>query len=227
MIRQQVTTQVEAARPSEKSITGALLACGAVAGPLFVAVGFMQIPLRTGFDWTRQPLSLLSLGDLGWIQVVNFVGCGLLFVAGAFGLRSSLRAQPAGTWGPILIAGIGIGMIMGGLFKADPGMGFPPGAPAGAPTTTSWHSAIHLMGFVVGSISLVVASFVFARRYWKLADRPWALYSIVTGVIVATAFPIVMSGLIHNLIPLWFSLLVGWTWASTAPARLLSKRSRN
>ena len=198
-----------------------LLACGAIAGPLFVAVGFIQIPLRSGFDWMRHPLSMLSLGDLGWIQIANFVGCGLLFVAGAVGMRSVLRGQTAGTWGPLLTAGVGLGMIAGGMFTADPGLGFPPGAPAGAPTSMSWHAGLHLGGFVIGFASLVAACFVFARRFWELGQRNWALYAIVTGVIVGASFPIVTSGLIRNLLPLWIALVVGWLWASSTPARLL------
>ena len=42
-----------------------LLACGVIAGPLFVAVWLAQALTREGFDPTYHPLSLLSLGDLG------------------------------------------------------------------------------------------------------------------------------------------------------------------
>src|SRR5438128_1850429 len=55
-----------------------LLACGAVAGPLFVIVGFGQAFTRPGFDLTRHPLSVLSNGDLGWLQIANFLVSGLL-----------------------------------------------------------------------------------------------------------------------------------------------------
>jgi hypothetical protein len=200
-----------------------LLACGAIAGPLFIVVGFIQIPLRTGFDWMRHPLSYLSLGDLGWIQVANFIMCGWLFVASAVGMRAVLRGQPAGTWGTLLIAGVGIGLVMGGVFSADPGFGFPPGAPSGAPAGMSWHAGLHLAGFAIGFTSLVAACFVFARRCWKLGQRPWAVYCIATGVIVAGCFATVMSGLAaQNLLPLWFALVVGWLWASAMPARLLT-----
>ncbi|TMF94008.1 MAG: DUF998 domain-containing protein [Chloroflexi bacterium] len=207
---------------SARSIITALLACGAVAGPLFIAVGFIQIPLRAGFDWTRHPLSMLSLGDLGSIQVTNFVVCGLLFIAGAFGMRRVLRGETAGTWGPLLTVGVGLGLIVGGVFSADPGYGFPPGAPAGAPAAMSWHAPLHFAGFAIGFTSLVIACFVFARRYWKLGQRSWALYCIATGVVVAACFATVMSGLTHNLLPLWFALVVGWVWASAMPARLLA-----
>ena len=37
------------------------------------------------------PLSLLSLGDLGWIQIANFVVTGLLVTACAIGMRRVLH----------------------------------------------------------------------------------------------------------------------------------------
>ena len=40
-----------------------LLACGIVAGPLFLAVWAIQAIVRDGFDPGRHPISLLSLGD--------------------------------------------------------------------------------------------------------------------------------------------------------------------
>ncbi len=203
--------------------TRALLACGAIAGPLFIVVVFIQIPLRTGFDWVRHPLSMLSLGDAGWVQVANFILCGALFIAGAVGLRRVLRGGPAATWGPLLIAGLGFGLIVGGLFSADPGLGFPPGAPAGQPTSMSWHSGLHLTGFGIGFISLIAGAFVFARRDWKLGRRAWAVYCIASGLLVAACFAIVMSGLTHqNLLPLYLALVAGWVWASVMPARALA-----
>jgi Protein of unknown function (DUF998) len=71
-----------------------LLACGAVAGPLFLAVLMIQAFTREGFDLSRHPLSLLSLGNLGWIQIANFVVTGALMVACATGMRRVLRPGP-------------------------------------------------------------------------------------------------------------------------------------
>ena len=194
--------------------TAALLACGAVAGPLFVVLVFIQAFTRRGFNMTIHPPSLLSLGDGGWIQVANFIVCGLLFVAAGAGLRRATRA----TWGPILIACVGAGMVIGGLFSADPGLGFPAGAPAGQPTTMTWHAMLHLTGFGIGYSALVAACFVYARRYW---------YSAIVGGVTALCFVYVMSGLSHgNLIPLWLALVVGWTWISIIPARQLARENR-
>lgn len=218
----QITARSSSLSQYSAGTTRLLLTCGAIAGPLLIVVGFIQIPIRAGFDWTRHPLSMLSLGELGWIQVANFIVCGLLYIAAAVGFREALHGGTAGTWGPLLIGGVGIGLVLGGVFSADPGLGFPPGAPDGAPAAMSWHAGLHLIGFAVGFTSVVAASFVFARRFWKLAQRGWAAYCIASGVLVAACFVIVMSGLTGgNLLPLWASLVVGWLMPSAIAMRLL------
>jgi hypothetical protein len=74
-----------------------LLYCGIVAGPLFIAASLIQAFTRTGFDLARHPLSLLSLGSLGWVQIANFVVSGILYVLGAVGQRAALRQSRGGT----------------------------------------------------------------------------------------------------------------------------------
>jgi len=111
--------------------TTRLLACGIVAGPLFLAVGLTQAFTRDGFDLSRHPLSLLSLGELGWVQIANFVVTGVLYVACAAGMWRVLRPGRSGTWGPLLVGALGVGLIVAGVFVADPGAGFPPGAGRG------------------------------------------------------------------------------------------------
>jgi hypothetical membrane protein len=151
--------------------TRALLACGVVAGPLFIAVGLLQALVRDAFDLGRHPLSLLSLGALGWIQITNFVVTGALYLACAIGMRRVLRPGRGGTWGPLLVGGLGVGLILAGVFVADAGAGFPPGAPAGAPDRLSWHGILHEVGFIVAFLSCTAACLVFARRF--AARRQW------------------------------------------------------
>ena len=49
------------------------LAAGIAAGTLILTVSLTQVFTRQGFDLSRHPLSLLRLGDFGWIQIANFV----------------------------------------------------------------------------------------------------------------------------------------------------------
>src|SRR5215208_7011671 len=88
-----------------------LLTCGAVAGPLYITLGVIQMLIRPGFDPTRHDLSLMSNGDLGWIQIANFVMTGLLVIAGAVGMKHVLPSSRGGTWGPLLVGIYGLGLI--------------------------------------------------------------------------------------------------------------------
>jgi hypothetical protein len=161
-----------------------LLACGVAAGPLFLAAALAQASARDGFDLSRHPISLLSLGGPGWVQVANFVVTGALYVACAVGARRVLHPGRAGTWGPILIAANGIGLIMAGVFVTDAGAGFPPGAPAGAPEHISWHGVLHEAGFALATVSWIAACFVLRRRFAADGRRGWAAACVAAPVAV-------------------------------------------
>ncbi|MEU1684122.1 DUF998 domain-containing protein [Micromonospora sp. NPDC005707] len=165
--------------------TATLLAAGAAAGPLFLGLGLAQAFTRDGFDLSRQPLSLLSLGEHGWIQIANFVVSGLLALAGAAGFRQALRGGPAGTWGPALVAVLGVGLVVAGVLRADPSMGWPAGAPEGNPDTMSWHSYGHGVGAMLSFGALTVACLVFARRFGRAGALSSILVAAATVVVMA------------------------------------------
>ncbi|HEX6337130.1 MAG TPA: DUF998 domain-containing protein [Jiangellaceae bacterium] len=201
--------------------TRLLLTGGAAASPIFIAVALIQAVTRTGFDPVEHPLSLLSVGDLGWIQIANFVITGLLFVAAAVGLRRVLSPGPASVWGPRLIGAFGAALIVGGVFVTDPGLGFPPGTPEGIPDEMSWHAIVHAGAPVIGFLALSVACFVFARRSLRIGERGWAGWSIVTGISIQVLG--MMSNVSLNFIPLWIAMVLGFGWASAQVARLMSR----
>jgi len=60
--------------------------------------------------------------------------------------RAALRPGRGSTWGPLLVGVTGVGLIVAGVFTTDAGAGFPPDAPADAPTM-SWHRLLHEVGF--------------------------------------------------------------------------------
>ena len=111
------------------TVTRALLAGGVVAGPLYMGIGVIEILIRPGFDIRRHELSLMSIGDLGWIQIASFLVTGLLVLGCAVGMRRVMRSGRGRTWGPLLIGLYGLGLIAAGIFVADPINGFPPGMP--------------------------------------------------------------------------------------------------
>lgn len=143
------TPPATVASQSTASLTARLLGCGVAAAPLLLAVTIAQAATRDGFDPVVHPLSLLSLGDLGWIQITNFVVSGLLAFAGAVGLRRAYADGPASKWAPRLFGVYGIALVWAGVFVADPAFGYPIGTPDGAPAELSWHGILH--SFAPGS----------------------------------------------------------------------------
>jgi hypothetical membrane protein len=88
-----------------------LLTGGSIGPVLFVVVFLLEGATRPGYDPMRMHVSLLSLSDLGWQQIANFVVSGALILGGAAGLRRVLTAGPGSRWGPILIGVAGVGMM--------------------------------------------------------------------------------------------------------------------
>jgi len=204
-------------------VTRPLLLCGVVAGPSYIVVGLIQAFTRDGFDITRHDLSLLSNGDLGWIQITNLVLTGLLTIAGAVGMRRILHGNRGGTWGPLLVGIYGVGLIGAGFFVADPALGFPPGTPTNA-TAISWHGLMHFICGGVGFLALIAACFVFARRFAILGQRGWAAYSVATGAIFFAAFVGIASGSGNGwtILGFWIGVVLAWAWIAAIAARLMT-----
>ena len=204
-------------RPSHTSgispQTRALLLAGILAGPFYVLVGLLQILIRPGFDIRHHALSLMSNGALGWIQIGNFIITGCLVIACAVGIRRALVRGSGATWGPLLLAVYGVGLIGAGLFVADPMDGFPIGTPSGPPAAPSWHGPYHFVAGGIGFFALIAACLVFARRFAALRTWGWATFSFATGVLFLAAFAGIASGSKHPAIIPGFTAAVVLTWA--------------
>jgi hypothetical protein len=207
-----------------------LLTLGALAGPIYLFLTVFQMFIREGFDPTRHSWSLLSNGDLGWIHVMNFIVTGLLILAGASGIRMLLKNTPGGTWGPIFLALYGLGLIAGGIFKADPMGGFPPGSPEMGTITTN--GILHLVGGSVGFLGLIIACFIFARRFFKLEEKNWAFFSLATGIIFFAAFFGIASAsqpgspfLVLVILTFTAAVILAWTWISLLSLKLMNYKT--
>lgn len=212
-----------ASRGATTGRTRALLACGVVAGPLFLLVSLAQVVSRDGFDLGRHPLSALSIGGSGWVQVTNFVLSGLLVLAAAIGIRRVLHGRRGGTWGPILVGAYGLGLIAAGVFVPDPALGFPLGTPNTIPEDLSWHAVAHGFGFVLAFASLTAACLVFARRDAVLGRRGWAAYSAASAV---TALALSMwPGRDGASVRYAVASVVTWAWTSAIAVRLRTESS--
>jgi len=202
--------------------TRALVTAGAIAGPLFVVVGLVQVLTRDGFDLTRHPLSLLSLGDRGWVQIANFIVAGVLMLAFAVGARRSLRGGPGRVWAPVLFALYGVGLVLGGAFTADPALGFPAGTPDGYPTEWTVHGAVHAFAAPLAFLALVAVTFVVARRLSWEGHRSAAAWSRVIGVAcLLLCIPFGPAASVR----LFVGVALGFAWITAYAISLLRERS--
>ena len=198
-------------------------ACAAAAGPLFVATATVQALTRPGFNLTRQALSLLDDGSLGWIQAANFIVTGLLLIAASVGLRAAITTGPGRRWAPRLLAIAGAGLIGGGLFHPDPSGGFPPGTPAHASAISSWHGVLHEVSGSTAFLALIVFCFVAARRYRAQGQRRAAACSVAAGVLCAAG--VATGGAPHGSLTLFIGVSIALLWTALTTTRLITTRS--
>lgn len=206
----------------EAGVTRSLLGWGIVAGPLYLVVGLIQAFTRPGFDIGRHALSLLENGHLGWIQIGNFLLTGLMVVAGAVGVRRVLHPGRGGTAGPLLVGVYGAGLVLAGIFRADPADGFPPGTPPG-PGQTTWHGLLHMASFGIGFLCLIAACFVVARGLSARHQRHSAWWSRITGIALSACVgaTFAANGSTVALVALWAAVVLAWAWVTAMSARLM------
>jgi hypothetical membrane protein len=212
--------------------TRLLIAGGAIGPLLFIIVLLIEGATRPGYSAWHNYGSSLSLGPGGWVQIANFIVCGLLMLCFAIGLRQVFRTGKGAVWGPLLLGIFGVSLIVAGVFVTDPSLGYPPGTHTSGPQTL--HGTIHGVNAIIAFGSLAAAIFVMARRFagdpnWK----GWALYSLVTGILVIVffiattavsaldesgVFPGSPTGLLQRI-----GIIAGWGWIALLATRLLSQ----
>lgn len=190
-----------------------LLWCGVVGPILFILVFLVEGALRPGYRPRRHFVSLLARGERGWVQVANFIVCGVLGLGFVIGLANTAD----GTALPVLFTIFSIGLIASGIFPCDEGLGYPPGAPPTWPRVATRNGNLHNLAGALAFGSLAIAAFVASRS----ASRGFAIYSVATGVAVLVLFVATGAlaarmqdeksdppiGIVQRL-----AIIVGWTW---------------
>lgn len=201
-----------------------LLVSGIVAGPFFVIASVLHGSMREGFDFVRHPASLLSVGDLGWVQISIFVLTGILYIACAIGLRSFLASGIGSRWVWRFFLLLGIAMIAGGVFTADPALNFPPGAPA-MPESQSWHATVHGFAPILGFLSLLIAQIILARRFGSQGQKgwKWTTFAVAIGAYLMSSVPTFTGNFQtgeFNFIPLWAAVAISFGYTSIILAKV-------
>ena len=200
--------------------TRVMLTAGVIAGPLFVATATLQIITRDGFDLRRHPISLLSVGEYGWINVTNFVLAGVLSILFSIGLARVLTDGPASRWGPRFCALFGVGLVIGGVFRADPALGFPAGAPEGVPEHLTTHAMVHAIAPPLSFLSLIAACLVIARRFAADGLRRAAL---ITRIVAAVCFVLSVPVGPGFSIRLFVAVALAFAWVAAYAVYLLRR----
>ncbi|MGI5242594.1 DUF998 domain-containing protein [Dactylosporangium sp. CA-139066] len=179
----------------------AALAAGALAAPLFVVVALAQALTRDGFDLTRQPVSMLSNGDLGWIQISSFAVTGLLSIAAAYGLRGLTP------WAPRLLVLIGAGLLIAAAFRLD------------SATTMSRQAIVHNVGGSLSFFSMIALCFVLARHF----PPRWARTGRIAAIAFAALLLWAMTGGRAGALTLFVGVALAWGWISATSGILLRR----
>jgi hypothetical protein len=175
------------------------LICGPLAAAQIVIVTAVDGATRTGYDPWRHWVSHLALGDRGWLGMASLTVGGILLIIYAIGLRRALGPGRAPRWRAGLVLLAGVGLVVAGMFRIDPGLGYPPGVPGSHSTSGTVHD---LAGGVV-FVSLTGAAALLGRS--------------LRGVLAAAA---PLGYLIATLVALSFvacSVLVGLDYAGALP----------
>ncbi|GAB3430961.1 DUF998 domain-containing protein [Flindersiella endophytica] len=170
-----------------------LLLAGAVAAPLLLLVIGVDGSTRSGYDTWHHGVSQLTLGELGWLERLTYVLCGLVLAAFAVGVKRRLVSGAGATWGPRLIAAVGLGLVVAGVFPTDPAFGYP----VAAVETVSANGRLHQLGGSLLFAGLIGACFALARRFGRDERRGWTVYSTVTGCLVAASA--LAAGIVYRL----------------------------
>ncbi len=203
------------------------LLCGVIAYPLFILVVLTEGILRPDYSSLLHPLSSLSIGETGWIQIVNFILAGILLVVFSFGLKQIFITPNENFRGPLLIRLVGIGLIGAGIFVTDPIYGYPIDKPLLLRQFT-FHGHLHDGFSMLVFICMPWACFVFRKYFISNGMKGWAYYSAFTGYAMVASFIITSIGFkqiqgLENYAGMFQRLCIsfGGTWMTLLSLHLL------
>jgi hypothetical protein len=148
---------------------------------------------------------------------------GVLTVLLAVGVRRAMRAGRGAVWAPRLLALFGVAYVVGGLLRADPVVGFPPGTTPEMAHTT-WQGAVQNASRSASSLLLVAASLVIARWFADQGRRgsAWSYGAAIPVVFAAlTAVGLAIGG---NPSALAF-LATPWIWVTALAVHLYRREA--
>ena len=190
-----------------------MLGWGVFAGPLYVVVGLTLALTRDGFHLSEHALSLLMLGDNGWMQRTNLLLSGALVLIAATGIRRALGYDSWRTGTATHVTLFGLGLVGSAAFAPDPMGGFPPGAEEAVSTSGVLHLAFGLVQFVcVAAAGIALARWAKRRGNRRASRRSRVLAcTVLIGFLSGAALGQYTIGIAL----LWIAVLAGYVWLAT------------
>lgn len=209
-----------------------LLVCGTLGPSVFVIVFLVEDFTRTGFNPARNLVSQLSLGEYGWINILNLTVFGILLVLFSWGIRRESKDGHHEIASPTMFGVLGLALIMSGLFVIDPGLGYPPNSePA-----FSGVGLVHQIAGLAVFASFTANCFITARKLGKDSrEQRFKILSTVFGILIPVSWVIasVMISLEYSgaLVPApgglfeRVSLIAACVWVVLLSQKILGARS--
>jgi hypothetical protein len=173
---------------------------GVIGSALFIVVFTAEGWLRPDYDARSTFISELSIGPRGWIQILNFIILGTLFLVFTRGVAAEFREGKALKWGPILLAIIGISFLVSGPLVTDVA-----GTPRDQMTP---QGTLHgIFGALVFSLA-PVSCFVFWRRFREDPDWKHLQGWTLAAGLLTTAAVILLS--IATKLPVTPNVFTPW-----------------
>ncbi|MFX0062167.1 MAG: DUF998 domain-containing protein [Candidatus Hermodarchaeota archaeon] len=160
---------------------------GMIGPVLFVGVFTVEGFLRPAYNPLSMYVSELSIGPRGWVQVLNFIIFGALFLIFALGVTIESKEQKSSQLGPILLNIIGLLFLLSGPFVMDP-----------ATTPRNEWSLFGTVHQLLGALAFVlfpVSCFVF---WWRFKEDPewqslrWG--TLIAGLIIVVGIILLRIG---------------------------------
>ena len=185
---------------------------GMLGTALFTLSFTIQGFLRPDYHPAESYISELSIGPLGWIQMVSFMVLGISILFFSLGIKSSFPTGKASKSASMLFMTIGICYFLSGPFITDPKAMFD--------HQQTVHGIIHgILGAIVFTLS-TASCFVLWRRF--RTDENWqalSTFSLVAGtamsiLIVLMKIGQLQAGLLHDHIGIIqrCCLLISYVW---------------
>lgn len=207
------------------AVTRSMLGWGVLAGPIYLGTGLALALTRPGFDLAEHQLSLLMLGEGGWMQRVNILLSALLVAVAAVGAHRAMNrpgspgAQVSGRRAaPLLVGGFAVGLAGSGAFPPDPMAGFP----AGMAEQVSASGILHLVFGMVTFGCAAAAAFATGRWANRSGERGLARLSRAAGVVVVVGFVggAALSQSSAGVALLWVAVVTSYAWLAAASVAL-------